>query len=505
MSSETLSRQVSISARWVPSHLVDGLGRAWRDSAAQLSVLALASWGIYVRMFVQPYNLYAWWMIPERTIGKITHYDPRAGVSYTLAFLALFLIYWLACRLASRRSRLLTWGAVIGGAAAFNLALLSLYPVDSADVFDNIMRGRITEQYGGNPFYQAPIGFKSDPFYKYTAWLYYPSAYGPGWESIAAGAAKVAGDGVIANVLVFKMVSVLAYAATAALVGMTLRHTAPKRALYGVTLFAWNPLVLYSTAGNAHNDAVMMLFIALGYYWLARGHFTLAALAETGGALIKFIPALLVPLVVVAGVRQLSSWGARTRFVVLTLGLCSALVAMSYAFYWRGGDVLGLERRSALFTTSLSTLADLILASRLDPRFANLLVTRGASILLVAWIIRQLRWIRHRRDADTPIRAAVSVLLFYLLIAVPWFQAWYTIWPLALVALLPDGIWSRAGVLLSLAATWEMPLFGFVLMVRPGALPPAIWREPRGTLGTLGLPWVYFLFQSLKAKVGIKR
>jgi alpha-1,6-mannosyltransferase len=505
MSSETLDRKRSLIGRWVPSFSLDELSNAWRDSAIQLFALALASLGVYEWAFVQPYNLYSWWSVPMQTIGKITHYDPRAGAGYTLGFLALFLFYGLACRLAARRPRLLTWGAVIGGAIVLNLALLSLYPVDSADVFDNIIRGRITEQYGGNPLYQMPAGFKGDPFYRYAAWVYYPSAYGPLWESIAAGAARVAGDGVIANVLTFKMVSVLAYAATAAVIGMTLRRTAPERALYGVTLFAWNPLVLYSTAGNAHNDAVMLFFMALGLYWFARGHFTLAALAEIGGALCKFIPALLVPLVVVAGLRQLRGWRARIRFVVITLGLCAALVAVSYAPYWRGGDVLGLERRTLLLTTSLSTLAQLILSVSLQPKFADLLVTRGALILLLAWIMRQLRHIWRRCDPNTLIRAAVSVLLFYLLIAVPWFEAWYAIWPLALVALLPGGIWSRGTVLLSLAASWKMPLFEFVMMVRPGALPPAIWREPRATFGTLGLPWVFFLFQSLKTKVGLKR
>ena len=329
MSSETLPRRGFLSPSWIPSFLADELARAWRDSAVQLLALALASWGIYEWSFVRPYNLYTWWSVPAQTIGKITNYDPRAYAGYTLAFLALFLFYWFACRLATRRQRRLTWGAVIGGAILFNLALLSLYPVDSADVFDNIIRGRITEQYGGNPFYQAPVGFKSDPFFRYAAWIYYPSAYGPGWEFLAAGAAKVAGDGVVANVLAFKLMSVLAYAATAALIAVTLRRTAPERALYGVTLFAWNPLVLYSTAGNGHNDTVMLLFVVLGFYWLARGHFTLAALAETAGALIKFIPALLVPLVIVAGLRQLRSWRARIGFVVLTLGLCVALVAMS--------------------------------------------------------------------------------------------------------------------------------------------------------------------------------
>lgn len=474
------------------------------DSTVRLFFLAIASLVIYQWGFVNRYGLYEWWRVTGVTIGKISNYDPRAGAAYIVGLLALFLIYWLAYRLAAQAPRRPAWAVVIGGAIAFNLSLMSLYPVDSSDVFDNIMHARITEVYGANVFYQAPIGFKSDPFYRYTAWIYYPSAYGPLWESVAAGAARLAGNGIVANVLVFKGISILAYAATAAVVALTLRRNAPQRALYGVTLFAWNPLVLYSTAGNAHNDVVMMLFISLGMYWVTRGNYTLAALAETAGALIKFIPALLLPLILVAGLKQMSGWRARTRFAMITLALCAVLVVGFYSFYFRGGDILGVARRSDLFTTSLSTLVRLLFPFPLQAKFASLLITLGSLILVSAWVIRQVRQV-WRGDKEAPVRAAVSVLLFYLLIAAPWFEAWYAIWPLALVALLPDGIWSRGSILFSLAAGWKMPLFEFVMMARPGALPPAAYVEPRATFGTLGLPWVFFIIQSLKANLGLKR
>lgn len=504
MSSESLGRQDFVRANYGQQLVGDLLGRAARDSAVRLFVLATSSFIIYGWGFVKPYNLFEWWRVPGQTIGKISHYDAVAGAAYTIAFLALFMIYWLACRLAAQAPRRALWAIVIAGAIAFNLSLMSLYPVDSSDVFDNVMHARITEVYGANPFYQAPIGFKSDPFYRYTAWIYYPSAYGPWWESVAAGATRLAGNGIVENVLAFKAVSILAYVATALIVAMTLKRTAPQRALYGVTLFAWNPLLLYSTAGNAHNDVVMMLFISLGMYWLTRGNYTLAALAETAGALIKFIPALLLPLVIVAGIRHMTGWRARTRFVVVTVAVCAAMVAASYSPYWQGGDILGLARRSDLFTTSLSTLARLFLPGPIQERFASLLITRGALILLSAWVIRQMRQV-WRGDQEAPIRAAVSVLLFYLLIAAPWFEAWYAIWPLALVALLPEGIWSSGSILFTLAAGWKMPLFEFVIMARPGALPPAAYVEPRATLGTLGLPWVFFVFQSVKSKLSFGR
>lgn len=492
---------VRAAARLRTVHLAGRIGDAWRNPAVRLGVLALASWGVYEGALVRPYRLDAWWAEPQQTIGKLTQYDPLAGLSYTLAFLVLFFSYGLACRIA-KSPRASTWGVILAGAVLFNVALLSLYPVDSADVFENIMRGRITGQYGGNPFYTAPIEFQSDPFYRYVAWIYYPSAYGPLWESLAAGTARLAGDGVIANVLAFKGLGLVAYAATAGLIALTLRRTAPERALYGLTFFAWNPLVLYATAGNGHNDSVMLFPVVLGFYFATRGHWTAAALAETAGALVKFIPVLFVPLILVAGSRRLTGGRARTRFALGTLAACALLVAVSYGFYWRGGDIFGLGRRSDLFTTSLPTVAQLLLAENLGAKFANQLAAHGAFLLLAAWVVRQTRRVWRKGGAGDAISAAVSVLLFYLLVAVPWFQPWYPAWAVALAALLPDGSASRGSFLLSLAATWKMPLFDYVLQAQPGALPPAIWLEPRATVGTLGLPWLHFLGQRIRARLG---
>jgi hypothetical protein len=95
-------------------------------------------------------------------------------------------------------------------------------------------------------------------------------------------------------------------------------------------------------------------------------------------------------------------------------------------------------------------------------------------------------------------RAGLSLLLFYLLVSVPWFQPWYVIWPVALAALLPDEGLARGAALLSFAVTWKAPVFDYVLMVsnrNPGVRE---WREWRVTLSTLAVPWVYFMYETLR-------
>jgi hypothetical protein len=296
--------------------------------------------------FVRPHGLLEWWQTPQEIIAKIAHLAPLAAVVYVVAFAALFAGYVLAARIARGKRRASVWGVVIGGALAFNALLLFLYPVDAADVFDNILHGRMTAVHGANVFYQVPVRFSRDRFFPYAAWDYSPTAYGPGWEFMAAGAARLAGDGVIANVLRFKSIGVAAYAGAAALIALTLLKTAPDRALSGTVLFAWNPLVLYVTSGNGHNDAMMVLFIALAFYLLASNRLTLAALALTLGASVKFIPALLLPVVIVAGFKQAKGWRARLIFLGITAVLCAAVGIGLSAPFWQGGDILGFKRRS---------------------------------------------------------------------------------------------------------------------------------------------------------------
>jgi hypothetical protein len=55
-----------------------------------------------------------------------------------------------------------------------------MYPIDAADIFDNIIHGRIWGVYGANPFQQVAQDFQNDPFYHYVAWRRTTSAYGPG-------------------------------------------------------------------------------------------------------------------------------------------------------------------------------------------------------------------------------------------------------------------------------------------------------------------------------------
>jgi hypothetical protein len=465
----------------------------------QLLLLGGLSVGVAWLGLVRPYNVFALRMAPLRSIPKLTAGQPlaQAGLVLTVAASAvLYYLAWRACRAAGRdpaARRPAAW-TLIGSLLALNLTLIWLYPIGAADVFDNISRGRITAVHGGNPFYQTPHDFPRDRFRFYVAWPHSTSAYGPLWELMAAGASRLAGDDKLANVLVFKALGLGFYAGAAGLIALVLRRRAPERALQGVCLFAWNPVVIYETAGNGHNDIVVAFFVVLAVWALQRRNVTLAVLGLTGGALVKFVPALLLPVALAYGLRRQASWGARLRLLAFSLGAGAALGVLALAPFWRGGDLLALERRTTLFTTSLPAVAQVHLAPvlGLEPS-QRAVVGLAAGLAVVAALVQTWRVWRKPHWLG-PVRASAFVLLFYLLFACLWFQPWYTVWPLALAAILPEGAVGRTVVLLSYSAAWKTIIFDFFLY-RGGPLPPQIWRETWLGPATLGVVWGYVAYR----------
>jgi hypothetical protein len=457
---------------------------------------------VYGLCLVWPYNIFTLKLAPLLHVGKLTRGQPLAQADYVLAFAAasgVYYLMWRVCRGSQPRS---VWLVLIGIMVGLNALMLWLYPIGAADIFDNIVRGRITAVHGGNPFYDTPSEFKADLFFPYAAWRNATSAYGPLWEMLAASLAWLMGTHKIGLVLAFKLAGLMFYGGCVWLIAQCLQKLAPERAAQGVVLFALNPLVIYETAGNGHNDVALAFFVLLAVRLMVDRRFTWAALALTGGALIKFIPILLLPVALAAGVRPLPTWPARLRFWLFTALACAGLVVAAYAPFWRGeGDVLSLTRRAGLFTTSLPALAQVHLANLLGLTDSQLIVSRWALALTGVFVVVAAWRVWHEPTAV--IHALAQIITYYLLFTCLWFQPWYTIWPLALTALLPEGAFSRLIVLFSYSALWKSILFDFVIFTG-SVLPPLIWRETLLAPLILGLPWLYVLYLRLRKPNAVK-
>jgi hypothetical protein len=207
------------------------------------------------------------------------------------------------------------------------------------------------------------------------------------------------------------------------------------------------------------------------------------------------MPALLVPVVLVEAMKRLESWRARARFLAVAGVAGSALVAAAYAPFWQGGDILGVGRRSEMFSTSIATLVVGALEGVVETRVAARVVSGLALLLLLGWMALQLRRLWRDNSTLAPVRVSVSILLFYLLVSAPWFFQWYLEWPLAIAALLPPGIFAWGTMLFALTASWKPPVFFlFFRVVHEHPALEFIWPEWPVTLVMISPPLVFFSY-----------
>lgn len=440
---------------------------------AALVVLGGVSGMAYYLGFVQPYKLTENYRTPLQDLAKLSGASGPAANEWALTWIVLFAGYLLAFRFCppgdrvTRNFRRVAL-AIIGGCAAFySINMLFMYPVGAADIFDQIFRARLLSHYGLNPFITLPASIQGDPLQQYVAWRGDPSPYGPVWELLAGGTSWLAGADLWRNLVFFKLLVMLAYAASVALTYGILMASRPDWALRGTLFFAWNPLVIFEVAGNGHNDAVMIMFLLLAVYLFVLARRSAVLPAVMAGALAKFVPALLIPVFVAAIWRDRFQPASRRTtgsgtslpvrrkllgnfdaFSTLAIGLVASagMALVLYAPFWAGTESVGALSRKKLFTASLPKVALDLLTGNLnvDDAAAQGLVRNTALVLTLLVVLAFSVRIFLAGDARTEggrkalvgrtLGALYEVIFFYLAFATLWFQPWYLMWLVALTA-----------------------------------------------------------------------
>ncbi len=471
-------------------------GGAWGSAVRAeflLGLTAACSLLVYKQAFVRPFALLQYWQQPLLDLQKMSAFMPGARWGLLAGFIIEGTLYFIGWQAASHARGRLAWAIVMAGAVAMGILLLFELPFDAADIFDNVVYGRILAVHGLNPFVQVGAQFPHDPVLAYMGWPETPVAYGPFLVVLAAAVARLAGDGIIANVIAFKLLCGAFLAGSVAMVASILRKAAPERALAGVVLLAWNPIVLFETFGNGHNDIIMVFWILAAIRAMLGRRYTTSILALLSGALVKFIPVLFLPAAGLLALRDLPDSRGRVRFLAVTGAACLALLVAAYGPFWHGTATLGIDRRETLLTTSLPAFlwAWLEQAGRLPLSGADLgkvisHVAAAATALFALWEGLHA-W--NDRSSLSLARSSLHVTLFYLTVTCLWFQNWYATWILGLLAVFPPGAELALGEVVSFAML-SKPLIFAPLLLWQTPFPSQIWRELRLGPDVMAVPWV---------------
>ncbi len=377
--------------------------------------------------------------LPEAAITQAA-FVVVAGLLFTAYVRALALL---------RGGELLGLRELLARTALFGLPLLITPFLLSSDIFSYIVYGRLAAVYGLNPTITPPSAVPSDPFLAFLPhWHTTPSVYGPLWNLVGAALALLAqwlGGAVWLTLVLFKLLTLGLHMACAALVWSIAGRWQPERRAWAAALYAWNPLALVETAGNGHNDILMVALLLLGVWLAQHGRWRAATLALALAALAKYFAALALPVYAVLLLRERRGWRARLAVAAQMGGLALVCAAALYAPFWAGGQVLwwlsgGTALNQALNSPYMLTervLPPLLERLGLAPAaHAEQLATRlngliGRAVMAAACLLACAA-VWRRPSFERFMQSCFGMLLAILLLGLPWFWPWYTLWGLAL-------------------------------------------------------------------------
>ncbi len=415
--------------------------------------------------------------------------------------------------------------ALVGFPLSFLALLAFVYPTTSVDLYDYMFRGRMLAQYQANTFIQVPVEFNTDPLFWYVAWRKAVTAYGPLWEGMSWLTASLAGErpgrllygqaaqyqALLHLMLAYKGLSALGFLGCGAAIWLTLRRSAFAWRWLGLYLWLWNPLALWESLAAGHNDAwmAMLIVLAVGLLVPRQGDketrrpgdkemsppglpasLTLcvaALLVLTLGGLVKFLALMFGPLLLCAALRRMPDWRARLRLMLAGGLACAAAVVLGYAPFWAGwGTLRNFGDRGALFTNSwlaalqapitldavraLLPARDLIALVSFGPpsEAISQAVAVSIGLGLLAFGVLWASWQAWSAPEDVAAHA-LRLLLWFLFLCNPWFQPWYLLWALALLAIQPwrgrhvwaVGLFCATAMLSYLSGGFLLPVLGW--------------------------------------------
>ena len=320
---------------------------------------------------------------------------------------------------------------------AWTAPLVLAPPLFSRDVYSYVAQGRVVAS-GQDP-YQTGVAVVDDWFADGVdpMWAETPTPYGPFWLLLARGVADFAPGQPALAAFAFRLAALAGLALLVIYLPRLARAHGidPSPALW---LGVLNPLVVMHVVSGAHNDALMIGLIVMGFALAGERRPALGVGAVALAAAIKPIALLALPFVGLQWAGLDSGWGARIRAWALALLITVGVFVLASVLAGVGpGWIAALSTPGEVRTwLSPATAVGMLLgmgttavgATIDDALVVTIVRTIGtiAALGIVAWLIL-------RPEGRSPVRGAALAFLTVVLLG-PVIQPWYLLWFLPLFA-----------------------------------------------------------------------
>jgi hypothetical protein len=352
------------------------------------------------------------------TVGSADLKDVFIGI-VALAVAVYLAAVWLVLRRPLPTRAILL---VLAAAVAVRVPVLIAPPFLSSDIYRYVWDGRV-QTAGVNPYRYIPAdpalaGLRDDAIYPMINRAdYAPTIYPPAAQVIFAAVGRVSQTTLAlkAAMLGFELLAVLCLLRL-----LAIARQPPARIL----IYAWNPLTIWSFAGNGHVDAAVIGLLAAALLLRVLRRDALAGAVFGAAVLVKFLPVVVAPAL----------WRARAGWRFATAA--AVVMAALYGFYagagWRVlgflpgyGTEEGLSNGSGLWLLAgLTRVVDL-------PQEAAPLYFAAVAIALAAlgaWIAFGRHPAPGSADDAVGVCGGAAILMACLTASIsphyPWYFAW---------------------------------------------------------------------------------
>ena len=355
-----------------------------------------------------------------------------AALAYVALFAALYFLYWSLYQAVKQREKGVSLGLILLTGALFALPLLVAFPVNATDVYRYFIRGRISSVHQESPYLVTAAELnEAEPYLPLAGeWADKTSPYGPIWESFAAGVTAVAPDNLALALLLFKGLAVLIHLAIGGLIWLSLQDKSAVFRAGRTALWVWNPALLLIFAVDGHNDGLMLLWLALGWWLMTRERLQWAMVVLALAPLSKPIGLLALPFFFLAAIRQMNDLQSKIRFFVVTAVSWLALVWLIFLPF---GPPLSLAQRLLVEAGSggeFSFQALFFLIARdifgVGITADSIQIATRVAVVLFLILASWLMWRTWR--GRSALRGTADIFYGYMIQSFV-FRIWYTVWP----------------------------------------------------------------------------
>jgi hypothetical protein len=383
--------------------------------------------------------------------------------------------------------------------AAWVVPMLFVAPLFSKDVYAYAAQGEMMSHginpylYGTNVIGATPFSRLADPL-----WGNVTSPYGPMFLAIDGWIVTLASHNLLVSVVGLRLLELLGVGLVAAAIPTIARSFGRDEAT-AFALAVLNPLVILNLIAGAHNDALMIGFLAVGYALARRGH-PVWGIVVCGFAASVKVPAIIGALYI--GWDWLGrgrSVRDRIRPTVTALILAVAtMAAISEAIGLGWGWISGLTNPDAVRSWLDPATGIGLALGHLANAFGFghhthllLTVTRGTAFAF-AFVVG-LRLLL-RSDKIGPLRAMGWTLIAFVILG-PVVQPWYAAWGFVFLAPVVEGRVRRYVMAFSALACFLQLPGGRVLLHELAIANPVLIFGAALVLASIAIAYLYPKFR----------